>query len=136
MQLAQADAESPRRETLRRRRMVAEDSAKHVASSTVVSAKVIENGIRPAVKNIRGEVDRSQKNNTLYWEYEEDGVVKFLIYRSDRKNPLALYKTIIGKNLQFIDYNIGMNTGYHYSVKAIFRNGEESKFSNEIYILY
>lgn len=111
------------------------DSAGNIGTSKILKVSVA--GALPAVvKGIKSSVDRTSKKIVLTWKYEDTSVTKFVIYRSEAEKSATLYKTIEGKDRQFTDVQLTMNTRYRYYIKAVFANGEESEFSTEVSVTY
>ena len=117
-------------------KMVAEDSAKHYASSPVFTAKVIAENVRPAVEKISTNVNRTEKKIVLSWEYREKNVVKYQIFRASDNEKLSLLKTISNSISYFEDIGLKENSTYQYIVKAFFSDGSESRFSAPVTVEY
>lgn len=88
-----------------------------------------------SIKNIRSSVDREKKIITLQWNYKLTPA-KFLVYRSTNNEPISLYKTIDGNTTKFEDTSLVFTLIYHYRIKAVFRDGSESVFSDKITVEY
>lgn len=84
------------------------------------------------IENIQGLADRENKIIRLSWSYGQSDVVKFLVYRATRDTNLSLYKSVASADQSFVDRNLAMDTEYIYRVKAVFRDGTESYFSDEV----
>ena len=69
-------------------------------------------------------------------KYEDAGVTKYLIYRARAEESLTMYKTLPASAAGFEDSGVEMSTGYTYRVKAVFRDGTESVFSEAVQIKY
>ena len=96
-----------------------------------VFAKKIDNGIRPAITDIKTNIDRSKKQIELSWKYPYPGVKHFLIYRSADESPVKYYKLVEATQNGFIDKETQVNTKYKYKLKAVFIDGSESGLSIE-----
>lgn len=125
MQSARAGAESPRRETLRRRKLKS-------PLSSPVTGRLINNLNKPAITDFKAEVDRTEKSITLRWKYIEKNVTKFLIYRAVNDEPLSFYKSVAGNIFDLKDVNLKINSDYKYRIKVAFKSGDESVFSEEV----
>jgi fibronectin type 3 domain-containing protein len=104
--------------------------------SQVATGKKINGKGKPAIKKIQFDVDRQSKAITLTWNYEEPDVIKYCVYRAAEGAPISLYKSISSPSNNLKDSNLAINTTYRYRVKAIFKDGSESSFSDEIVIKY
>jgi uncharacterized protein len=104
--------------------------------SSPAIGRLINNLIKPAVTEFKAEVDRTEKSITLRWKYNEKNVIKFLIYRAVNDEPLSLYKSMIGSSFSLKDVNLRMGANYSYRIKAVFKIGSESEFSNKIVLIF
>lgn len=96
--------------------------------------KQFENKNKPAVSKISYDIDRTEKYIRLKWKYDEPGVKKFLVYRGNSTEELALFAS--SGRYEFTDTKLAINNTYYYAIKAVFVNGLESKMSNVIEIKY
>ncbi|MFM7854598.1 MAG: hypothetical protein ACKO96_22400, partial [Flammeovirgaceae bacterium] len=126
----------PSTKNLYQYKIVAEDSAKHQSGSPMFSAKVIEDGIRARVENVRAEVNRTEKRIVLRWEFKERDVVKYLIYRAEGSNILSLYASTRGDVNEFFDGRVTINVSYQFRIKAVFQGGRESDFSSSLSVKF
>ncbi len=101
-----------------------------------VYARKIDNGIRPSIENIQAETDRINKQVKLVWDYPNGDVKNYLIYRALNNDRIAYYKIKQADNNKFTDDDVQINTLYKYRIKAIYTDGSESKFSEEIIVRY
>jgi len=117
--------------------MVAVDSAKlqSLPANSVRGIKV-DTGVRPKIEQIKTNVDRTNKTISIQWEYTEKGVKEFLIYKKKEDEQLSLYSSISGDEEAFTDDKLIINTNYLYRIKAVYNNGAESPFSDEISVKY
>ncbi|MDX9694686.1 MAG: hypothetical protein RBT49_02750 [Bacteroidales bacterium] len=99
-----------------------------------IKIKQFENKNKPAVEKIKYEVDRTEKQVTLNWNYEQEGVTHFLIYKGESIESLALYTSV--KEYEFTDKKLKINNTYYYVIKAVFNDGLESKMSEVIEVIY
>ncbi len=117
--------------------MVAVDSANlESLPAKMVRGVSIDKGVRTKIENVKAFVDRTNKSITIRWKYDEEGVKEILIYRKSNEGPLSLFKSIAAVSQEFIDRDLQDNTTYYYRLKAIYYNGSESPFCNEIDIKY
>jgi hypothetical protein len=122
----------PPHEGVYRYRIVAEDSSMNKSTSKEVEIRFTKNKNYPPVKLINATADREKKVVTISWMYKEQDVTKFLIYRKIMDGSLSLYKSVASPVVDFVDQTPALNTTYSYRVKAVFRDGSESGFSNEV----
>lgn len=94
-----------------------------------ISMSNISQLIKPAVKGLDVYKDEPKKYLDIFWTYSEQGVVDFLIYRSENGAPLTLWKTISAKTFTVRDADVRTGKPYEYAVKAQFSDGTQSKFS-------
>ncbi len=117
--------------------LIAVDEAgnKSIASKPV-RGKRLDDGVRPALKDLNAEVNRTTKQISLRWSYQQERVSKYIIYRAQNAEPLMLYKSVPAGSYGMIDTNLTMATMYRYRVKVIFSDGGESPFSEEVKVDY
>jgi hypothetical protein len=128
--------DKPDKKTAYQYKLVAEDSARLTTPSQIFTAKVLETSAHPPITKIKTTVDRTGKKINLVWNYSEPNVVKYVVYRGEADDSLSLYGTVVGSAAGFADTQLTINTTYKYRVKAIFKDGRESGFSDEIKISY
>jgi uncharacterized protein len=128
--------DNPDKKTAYQYKIVAEDLAKLTASSQLFNAKVLETGAHPPITKIKSTVDRTEKKIKLTWTYSEPNVVKYLVYRAEEGDQLSLYGTILGSAAGFADGQLTINSTYLYRVKAVFKDGRESPFSEAVEVKF
>ena len=107
------------------------DSSGNSSVSKILKATL--SGAPPkSIENIKATPDRTKKQIVLSWKETVPGTQKILIYRAEGDQPVALYKSISGNSLQFIDSQVSMNTTYSYYLKVVHQNGAESVFSEDV----
>lgn len=117
--------------------LIAKDAAgNESAPSTILSVQVPLPKEMPAIRYILGKADRQQRLIRLQWEYQEQEVEAFLIYKSTQPDAPVLYKTLEGKEHLWEDHQLNLNQTYYYWIKARFTNGLESALSEMIRITY
>jgi len=122
----------PPHEATYRYKIIAEDSALNKSTSREVEIGFRVNKNYPPVKLINATADREKKIIRITWAYKQPDVSKFLIYREIAGAGLSLYKSVVPPVADFVDESPAINTTYIYRVKAVFKNGSESGFSNEV----
>ena len=71
----------------------------------------------------------------LRWTYNNN-VNKFIVYRSRGDEPVSMYGAVQGNLKEFVDRKLEFNTTYRYRVKAVFADGSESMYSDEVVVNY
>ena len=99
-----------------------------------VKIKQFENKNKPVVSKISYDIDRTEKYIRLKWKYDEPGIKKFLVYRGNSVEELALFAS--SDRYEFTDTKLAINNTYYYVIKAVFANGLESGMSKVIEIKY
>ncbi|WP_423147364.1 fibronectin type III domain-containing protein [Rubrolithibacter danxiaensis] len=112
------------------------DKANLFSDSQPFSAKRIDLGLKPAIGSLKTLIDRDKMEILLSWKYTEPGVRNYLLYKAEEGKPLRLIKTIDGKEKEFTDTDLYVNTIYHYQLKALFTDGSESSFTSLIRVNY
>jgi fibronectin type 3 domain-containing protein len=113
-----------------------DDAGLESLSVALVSIKAFNDGQRSQIKKIKIQVDREQKVIKIDWSYQENGISKFQIYRASVGEPISLYKIVQPGDHIFLDSNVSLSTTYVYRIKALFADGTESKFSEEIKVTF
>ncbi|MEN8122356.1 MAG: hypothetical protein ABFS35_18570, partial [Bacteroidota bacterium] len=101
-----------------------------------VFARKIDTGIRPSIENIKTETDNTNKEITILWDYPYNNLKNYLIYRAFHDQKITYYKMVQANKNKFIDDKVQINTIYKYRIKAVFSDGSESSFSEEIVVEY
>lgn len=110
-----------------------EDNNSSVSKCLVIK---YQTGYRKKLNNLTYKVDRTQKNISLAWEYNEKEVEKFILYRAKTNEQLTIIKTVNGKTLSYIDSNLNIGNIYEYRIKAVLYNGDESIISDAVKVEY
>jgi len=117
--------------------MIAVDSSKlESLPANAIRGIKVDAGIRKSLENVKADVNRTTKSIAIQWEYNSQNVKEFLLYKREAENTLSLYASIPGNNVEFVDRSLVVNTSYVYRLKAIYNDGSESPFSNEIKVKY
>jgi hypothetical protein len=91
-----------------------------------------ETGFRIKITDVKSTVDRRKRTITLNWNYIENGIDKFIIYRSKPNEPLTIIKTLAYPASSFEDNTLNIGNTYEYRIKAVFNNGAESIISDAV----
>ena len=117
--------------------MIAVDSSRWESIPAIpVRSKRINRGIRPAIEEVYAAARPEEKHVALAWNYPTEGVTRFLVYRAHEDERISLYTSVDGAQQEFQDARLTLNTFYRYRVKAVYADGSQSPFSQEIGIRY
>lgn len=71
-----------------------DDSKNQSPMSQPLKATLVKKGIKPSVENFRAEVDRVNKQINLSWDYQQDNISEFQIYKAEGENLCACTKAL------------------------------------------
>ena len=91
--------------------------------------------LRPAIKWKKPKINREENILTLGWNYAEESVQIFRIYRSAGDEPMVMFQNISGKEEQYSDTMVP-GKRYKYRIMALFANGQKSSLSEELTFTY
>jgi hypothetical protein len=91
--------------------------------------------IYPALKNISAIPDFEKRNITLSWEAPNEKVDRYIIYKAKKGEQLRTWKTVDGNSSSVIDKELYVGNTYIYKVKAVLKNGAETKMV-ELEVVY
>lgn len=111
------------------------DSSGNSSVSKILKA-TLTGTLPKSIENIKATPDRTKKQIVLSWKETIPGIQKILIYRAEGDRPVALYKSISGNSLQFIDSQVSMNTAYSYYLRVVMEGGAESVFSEKLEVSF
>lgn len=94
-----------------------------------------DTNLKSAPEHVVASADRTNKLVMLTWQYAVPDVDKIMIYRARGEDPITLFKSTPAA-LTFQDRNVEMDMTYRYRVQAVFKNGSQSKLSEEIVVRY
>ncbi|MBA3665017.1 MAG: hypothetical protein H0W61_12525 [Bacteroidetes bacterium] len=97
---------------------------------------LFENGFRKKIEDISYGIDRSAQKIWIHWQYNEQGIEKYILYRGRKNEKLTIIKTLPSGIFQFTDNTVNMGNFYEYRIKAVMTNGAESIISKPINIQY
>ncbi|HET6224778.1 MAG TPA: fibronectin type III domain-containing protein [Bacteroidia bacterium] len=109
------------------------DDDKNFSSSTS-GMHYFDSRIRKPVSKIKYKVNLEQRSITLNWEYPENDLYSFVVYKAKVGDPLKIVKTLKPGQFLFEDKELYIGNKYVYKIKAIYNSGAESKMSDEIKI--
>lgn len=96
-----------------------------------VAARTPITALRPAIEWKKPKLNREENTLTLGWNYREESVHIFRIYRSTGDERIVTFQNISGKEVQFSDTMVPGKT-YRYRIMAVFVNGQKSSLSEEL----
>jgi hypothetical protein len=83
--------------------------------------------VMPAVKGFFAQPNKTSNTIDLSWDYANNEVDGFEIYKASDKDPLQLIQIVPGKTRFLPDPTITINTTYQYGIRATFKDGRTSK---------
>jgi hypothetical protein len=115
--------------------IIAVDSSKlESVPAKSLKLKLLNYGIRPQITKIYGVANPDIKTAEITWNYNEEPVVNFVIYKAETNKPMSTYRSVKGNEKKFDDKNIEKNKTYFYRIKAVFADGSESALSPEVVV--
>ncbi|WP_456315332.1 fibronectin type III domain-containing protein [Pseudomonas shirazensis] len=83
--------------------------------------------VMPAIKGFFAQVNKNTNTIDLSWEYSNNEVDNFEIYKASNKDSLQLIQIVTGKTKRLSDPTITINTIYKYGIRAVFKDGRTSQ---------
>mgnify|MGYP000609924450 CR=1 FL=1 len=99
--------------------------------SVITQAKLLQE----PVKGLYAKVNREDNFIQLSWHYKTAGVLEIQLYKKEEGKMFTLFKTLEASANQIRDNQLTPNTIYTYGIKAVFKDGSISKWS-EIEVKY
>lgn len=103
--------------------------------SRVITLKATDLGNKPRIKDFQVLVNRPTQEIKISWNYDEK-VKEFKLYRAKNEEAMLLYKIIDGKDREFYDKKMSINSKYKYAIKAVFDDYAESAITSPIEVNY
>lgn len=88
----------------------------------------------PKVENIFYTIDANKKTITLSWNYDDEQVDRFLIYRSNNDQPLRLYKSVEANTKELKDAYSVNDTKVEYRIVVGLKTGEITRSSKPLVV--
>lgn len=88
------------------------------------------------IEHTYAEANHKEGHIFVQWDYPNDGVRAYHVYRAEADTVFRLYHNIDAPVLQFIDERVKPSETYHYRIKAVYTNGSQSPLSDEVLIQY
>jgi fibronectin type 3 domain-containing protein len=114
----------------------AKDDGGLYSTASEIHVQAFSTGIKPAIKKIKAKADKTAKAIFLTWDYPLPEVSRFLIYRKKNDEPMRLFKDAAAEAKGFTDTDLSVNNIYHYQIKAVFINDDESELSEIVRVVY
>ncbi|MEL6988302.1 MAG: hypothetical protein AAGK97_10770, partial [Bacteroidota bacterium] len=102
--------------------------------STPLVLEVFDDGYRPPIESFKASYNRDNNKTLLEWDYTGKDLYEFWIYRAEADNPMTLFRTTDETARSVEDDLVKKDLNYRYTIKAKFKNGAETPFSEEIRI--
>jgi len=92
-----------------------------------VNLLVPKYSVMPSVKGFFAQANKTTNTIDLSWEYSNNEVDSFEIYKASDKDALQLIQIVVGKTKRLSDPTITINTTYKYGIRAVFKDGRTSQ---------
>lgn len=114
--------------------VVAYDEFNNVSErSNIVHGKSRVSSLPKGIDKLDYSIDRENSIITLNWNTPQSEPKRYLIYRKKGDGVLTLYKGLKPDELMFKE-KITVGEYYEYRIKVIFKDGEESVFSDKVVV--
>jgi len=80
------------------------------------------------IRNFYGAIDKSDGSATITWNFKGENLLHFEIYKAQQGEKLTLLREVSGNNNYLKDTNLKINTSYTYAIRAMYKNGQSTKF--------
>jgi fibronectin type 3 domain-containing protein len=85
--------------------------------------------VRPELKNFNATPDLGKRTITLKWDLPSQPVDRIIIYKGKEGETIRSFKTLSGTSMSYIDNQLYPGNVYMYKVKAVMKDGAESRMS-------
>ncbi|MCD0469155.1 hypothetical protein [Flavobacterium sp. JAS] len=92
-----------------------------------VNLLVPKYSVMPSVKGFFAQANKTTNTIDLSWEYSNNEVDSFEIYKASDKDALQLIQIVVGKIKRLSDPTITINTTYKYGIRAVYKDGRTSQ---------
>jgi len=92
--------------------------------------------VKNAVEKLSGEVNKDKNKIQIHWDYKYTGVDYFMLYRAIKEGAFSMFARIDAHEFFYEDVEVQFNNRYRYKIKAVFKDGKNSKMSDTFSILY
>lgn len=93
-----------------------------------VMVKRLDTGLRESIGKLFSKYDEAT-GVSLAWEYDLEGVERFVVYRASGTVSLAPYGNVADDAKRFVDRGVKAGETYQYKVMAVFKDGGKSGMS-------
>jgi uncharacterized protein len=105
--------------------------------SNFVYSQVFRNLREPQIpERFTAIASREDKSIVLSWKFDGSDAAKFLIFRSEGDEAISLYRSVSSVAREFSDTRVKQSSKYNYTVKAVLKDGRESKLSKLVVVEY
>ncbi len=103
--------------------------------SQIAVIKPIDYGTKPDIVNFTASINETDKKAVmLQWEYDYPNVFEFWLYKQRHGGKLSLYKVLDPEDTVFKESSVKPKNRYHYYLKAIYKDGSNSPFSQKLVV--
>ena len=101
-------------------KLAARDSSGNISNSTKpYTLRYNYKGVGHQISNLKGQIDRRDKQIRISWENPNVNVRGIMIYRSTNEEPMSLLTIIDALDDNYIDRNVSVSNTYSYGIKVI-----------------
>ncbi|MEO1051557.1 MAG: hypothetical protein AAFX87_13080 [Bacteroidota bacterium] len=112
------------------------DAAGLQSQATTIGVTSIDSGIRTPVDDLKATVNKEGRLIDLGWEYEQAGVLNYIIYRSKDGGPIRRYKTLNASSKAYKDRALAIGGQYQYQIQVEFEDGAATPLSKKVSVVY
>jgi hypothetical protein len=94
-----------------------------------------ETAYRPAIKDVKAQIDRDKKLISVEWKHNQEPAVYYL-YRSVNNQGYLLFKKLAGAQKSVTDAEIKIGNTYAYRIKAEWTSGKTTMMSKPVSVQY
>jgi uncharacterized protein len=94
-----------------------------------------ETAYRPAIKDVKAQIDRDKKLISVEWKHNQEPAVYYL-YRSVNNQGYLLFKKLTGAQKSVTDAEIKIGNTYAYRIKAEWTSGKTTMMSKPVSVQY
>jgi uncharacterized protein len=97
-----------------------------------------ETGLRKKITTFFARPNYQLRTITLTWKCNEKKVLKYILYRCKKGEPMEIYKSFEDKELTNTWAEKGLSIGYvyQYQIKAILSNGVKTEISDIVEVRF
>jgi len=76
------------------------------------------------LKNLRTDIDRTNRSITISWKTNSTDIVEYTIYKAKNSEPFSTLQVIPGTHTFYTDNDLTVSNVYRYAVRATLKNGK------------